>query len=147
ALDDSLVLRGLLAARSAEPEPGCALAVYRDGRMRQLVSDGFANLDSADRLDGSTLFYAASVSKQFTALAVVQLALKGQLDLDGDLRQWIPELAAFAAPVTPRMLLQHRSGILDSLSLVRLSSGSGRAAETSREQTLALTLSQTTTNF
>jgi len=147
ATDDPQMLRGLLAAQSAQVAPGCALATYRDGRMRQLVSDGVANLDTGAPIDGGTVFYAASVSKQFTALAVVQLALQGKLDLDGDLRQWIPELPVFAATVTPRMLLQHRSGILDSLSLVRLSSGPGRAADAGREGTLALVLAQTSTNF
>ncbi|MGJ4730561.1 serine hydrolase domain-containing protein [Luteimonas sp. SDU101] len=147
ASDDPQVLRGLLAAQSTQAAPGCALATYRDGRLRQLVSDGLSNLDTGTPIDGGTVFYAASVSTQFTALAVVQLALQGKLDLDGDLRRWIPELPVFAATVTPRMLLQHRSGILDSLALVRLSAGPGQAAETSRERTLALVLAQTATNF
>src|SRR5690606_20417291 len=105
------------------------------------------DLERRTALDGDTVFYAASVSKQFTALALVQLSLQGRVDLDGDLRQWLPELPAFDATVTPRMLLEHRSGILDSLSLVRFSTGSGTAAAVSRERTLALTLAQTHTNF
>lgn len=147
AAPDTRVLRALLPGQPGDAAPGCALAVYRDGALQTLVSDGVGDIARGNALDGDTVFYAASVSKQFTALALVQLSLQGKLDLDGDLRQWLPELPAYAATVTPRMLLQHSSGILDSLSLVRFSAGPGTAATVSRDDTLALVLAQTHTNF
>src|SRR5690606_38229387 len=147
AMHDPQVLRALLPGQPAAAAPGCALAVYRGGQLQSLVSDGMADLERRTALDGDTVFYAASISKQFTALALVQLSLQGKLDLDGDLRRWVPELPAYSATVTPRMLLEHRSGILDSLSLVRLGATSGVAGSTSRADTLALTLAQPHTNF
>lgn len=144
---EARTLRALLPGQPGEAAPGCALAVYRDGALSHLVSDGVADLARGNALDGDTVFYAASISKQFTALALAQLSLQGRVDLDGDVRQWIPELPVFAATVTPRMLLQHSSGILDSLSLVQFSKGPGAASRTSRDDTLALVLAQTHTNF
>lgn len=146
-IDAPVELRALLPGDPARPGPGCAMAVFRDGRLQSLVSDGYANLDTMAPLDGDTRFYAASLSKQFSALALVQLSLQGKVDLDGDVRQWLPELPRYDATITPRMLLQHRSGILDSLSLVRLGAPSGSAGSTSRADTLALVLVQPRTNF
>lgn len=147
AAPETRVLRALLPGQPGDAAPGCALAVYRDGALQTLVSDGVGDIARGNALDGDTVFYAASVSKQFTALALVQLSLQGKVDLDGDIRQWLPALPAYAATVTPRMLLQHSSGILDSLSLVRFSAGPGTAASVSRHDTLALVLAQTHTNF
>ena len=140
-------LGALLGAGKGDPSPGCVMAVYREGRMERLVGDAVADLSSGSGIDGDTQFYAASVSKQFTALAVIQLHLTGKLDLDEDIRKWIPELPAYEARVTPRMLLQHQSGILDSLSLVTLVHGPGSAGNVGREPTLALVMAQTDTNF
>ena len=128
-------LGALLGAGKGDPSPGCVMAVYREGRMERLVGDAVADLSSGSGIDGDTQFYAASVSKQFTALAVIQLHLTGKLDLDEDIRKWIPELPAYEARVTPRMLLQHQSGILDSLSLVTLVHGPGSAGNVGREPT------------
>ena len=140
-------LGAILGAPKGNAAPGCVMAVYRDGGMQHLVGHAVADLSTGARVDGDTQFYAASISKQFTALAVVQLHLAGKLDLDGDIRKLIQELPEYEAKVTPRMLLQHQSGILDSLSLVTLVYGPGNAGNVGRDRTLALVKSQPDTNF
>jgi len=60
-----------------------------------------------------TIFEAGSVSKQFTAAAVLLLAQEGKLSLDDPARKYIPELPDYGAPLTIRHMLQHTSGLRD----------------------------------
>ena len=60
-----------------------------------------------------TIFEAGSVSKQFTAAAVLLLAQDGKLSLDDDVRKYIPEMPDYGAPITIRHLLHHTSGLRD----------------------------------
>jgi CubicO group peptidase (beta-lactamase class C family) len=60
-----------------------------------------------------TIFEAGSVSKQFTAAAVLLLARDGKLSLDEPARKYIPELPDYGAPLTIRHMLQHTSGLRD----------------------------------
>jgi CubicO group peptidase (beta-lactamase class C family) len=147
---DASTVRAALDALAADTggadAPGCAIAVYRDGKLDSLHASAMANLETSTPLDGDSLFYAASVSKQFTALAVMVLAGQGKLSLDDDIRTHIPELPAYAQPITVRMLLQHSSGVLDSLSLLALA-GQPQASQATMQEALALVLKQPQTNF
>ena len=60
-----------------------------------------------------TIFEAGSVSKQFTAAAVLLLARDGKLSLDDPVRKYVPELPDYGTPVTIRQMLQHTSGLRD----------------------------------
>ena len=60
-----------------------------------------------------TIFEAGSVSKQFTAAAVLLLARDGKLSLDDPVRKYIPELPDYGAPLTIRHMLNHTSGLRD----------------------------------
>ena len=60
-----------------------------------------------------TIFEAGSVSKQFTAAAVLLLARDGKLSLDDPVRKYIPELPDYGTPITIRQMLQHTSGLRD----------------------------------
>ena len=75
--------------------PGCAVGVYRDGRTVYLHGYGMADLDHDARIEPSTVFHVASMSKQFTAASVEMLSLEGKLSLDDPARKYIPELARF----------------------------------------------------
>ncbi|TPE63613.1 beta-lactamase family protein [Sandaracinobacter neustonicus] len=126
--------------------PGCALGVFRDGRLVRFASSGAADMASGRLMNADTQFYAASVSKQFTALAAMQLVAQGKLKLDADIRTYLPELPDYGRKITPAMLLNHTAGIRDSLELLSFAGHSDVAAAT-REQALALTLAQTATKF
>jgi CubicO group peptidase (beta-lactamase class C family) len=60
-----------------------------------------------------TIFEAGSVSKQFTAAAVLLLAREGKLSLDDPARKYVPELPDYPTPVTIRQMLTHTSGLRD----------------------------------
>lgn len=143
---DGPSLQSLVAAASDAGAPGCAVGLFRDGEADRIAFAGLADIDAGRPIDGDTLFYAASVSKQFTALAVAQLVADGKLSLDDDVREFMPELPRYGAPVTLSMLLHHTSGVRDFLSLIRMA-GLGSASDNTRETALELLYRQRTTNF
>lgn len=92
--------------------PGCAAAVVRDGRTVYARGFGLADLSHRVPIGPDTVFEIGSVSKQFTALAVLLLEADGKLRLDDTLQQHLPELAPVVSqPVTLRQLLHHTGGL------------------------------------
>nr|WP_246357211.1 serine hydrolase [Pyxidicoccus fallax] len=101
-------------SRVAAPgSPGCAVAVGRDGKPVLERAYGLAHLEHDIANTPATVFEAGSVSKQFTAAAVLLLAREGKLSLDEDVRRFIPELPDHGAPITARHLMNHTSGLRD----------------------------------
>ena len=97
--------------------PGCAVAVVRDGKIIAEKGYGLAHLEHGVPITPASVFYAGSVSKQFTAAAIAHAAREGKLSLDDDVRKWIPELPDLGARITIRHLVHHISGIRDYLAL------------------------------
>jgi CubicO group peptidase (beta-lactamase class C family) len=79
-----------------------------------------ADLDHDITINPETVFHVASISKQFTAAAILLLAQEGKLSLDDDVRKYIPELPDFGALITIRHLIHHTSGLRDQWSLLGL---------------------------
>jgi CubicO group peptidase (beta-lactamase class C family) len=98
--------------------PGCAVGVARGDRTLLAKGYGMADLESGRAITAETIFESGSVAKQFTATAIVLLALEGRLSLDDDVRKWIPELPVYDAPITIRHLLNHTSGLREWSALV-----------------------------
>jgi CubicO group peptidase (beta-lactamase class C family) len=93
--------------------PGCAVGVSRDGKIVLEKAYGTADLEHDVPNRPDTIFEAGSVSKQFTAAAVLLLARDGKLLLDDSVRKYVPELPEYAAPITIRHMLTHTSGLRD----------------------------------
>ena len=72
--------------------PGAALLILKNGQVLHARGYGLADLDSRQAVDGRTNFRLASVSKQFTAMAVLLLEHDGVLGLDDPLARWLPGL-------------------------------------------------------
>jgi CubicO group peptidase (beta-lactamase class C family) len=94
--------------------PGMALGIVQDGQIAHV--QGFGVADSSGRaVTPQTPFYIGSLSKSFTALAVMQLVEVGKIDLDAPVQTYLPwfELAdkEASARITVRNLLNHTSGI------------------------------------
>jgi CubicO group peptidase (beta-lactamase class C family) len=122
----SLIVTALLqAAPAASPTidailaewtsatPGCAVGVEVDGRTVLEKGFGMADLERGVPNRGDTIFEAGSVSKQFTAAAVLLLARDGKLSLDDQVRKYVPELPDYGTPLTIRHMLTHTSGLRD----------------------------------
>jgi CubicO group peptidase (beta-lactamase class C family) len=110
----------LFAAYDKPDSPGCALAVIKDGTVLHKRGFGRANLETDAPITPGTVFHVASVSKQFTAFAILLLAKDGKLSLDDDVRKHIPELADFGKTVTIRHLIHHTSGLRDQWRLLKM---------------------------
>ena len=93
--------------------PGCALGVSRHDTLVLERAWGSAQLEFAIPNTPQTKFEAGSVSKQFTAAAVLRLAQQGRLSLDDDVRKYVPEIPTYDAPITIRHLIHHTSGLRD----------------------------------
>jgi CubicO group peptidase (beta-lactamase class C family) len=101
--------------------PGCAVAVMQDGHVIHSRGYGLADLEHGVPITPTTVFHAASLSKQFTAFAVLALAADGRLSLDDDVRKHAPDAVPdFGARITLRHLLHHTSGLRDQWRLLRL---------------------------
>jgi CubicO group peptidase (beta-lactamase class C family) len=121
----SIVLHGYDAARPDVAQvdaifskwtsrtPGCGVGVSSGGRIVLEKAYGMADLEHDVRNTPDTIFEAGSVSKQFTAAAVLLLAREGKLSLDDQASKYIPELPDYGHSLTIRHLLQHTSGLRD----------------------------------
>jgi CubicO group peptidase (beta-lactamase class C family) len=114
---------------ASDAAPGCAVAVARDGREVLTRAYGMADLEHDVPNTPATIFEAGSVSKQFTAAAIVLLVLDGRLSLDDDVRRYIPEIPDYGTTIRLRHLLTHTSGLRDWGSLAAIA-GWSRAART-----------------
>jgi CubicO group peptidase (beta-lactamase class C family) len=120
AADLTARLDAIFADYDSKESPGCAVGVYQDDRIVASRAYGMANLDHDVPLTPSSIFHVASVSKQFTAAAILLLAEEGRLSLDDEVRKHIPELPDFGRRITIRQLAHHTSGIRDQWSLLGL---------------------------
>jgi len=100
--------------------PGCSLAVIRNGSIVYARGYGMADLDHNIRIETGTVFHAASLSKQFTAMAIMLLVKQGRLSLDDDVRSHLIELPDLGVRVTVGHLLRHISGLRDQWDLVTM---------------------------
>ncbi|MGH8178278.1 MAG: serine hydrolase domain-containing protein [Steroidobacter sp.] len=93
--------------------PGASVLVIRDGKPVVRQTYGLSNLEECAAATAQTSYRLASVSKQFTAGAILLLAEDERLQLDDLARKWLPTLPAAAESITLRQLLTHTSGLID----------------------------------
>ncbi|MBK6458955.1 MAG: beta-lactamase family protein [Gemmatimonadetes bacterium] len=93
--------------------PGCALGVYQDGKVLYARGYGMASLQNGIALSPRSVLDVGSISKQFTAMAILLLQQEGKLSLDDPIRKYIPEMPAYADKVTLRRALSQTSGLRD----------------------------------
>jgi len=98
--------------------PGVAVGIVRDQELAWSQGFGYADVASARPMDAQTIFGVASITKTFTATAIVQLRDKGRLTLDDPVSRYIPEIKKVRPrfgsrkDLTLRRLLTHRSGLV-----------------------------------
>jgi len=103
--------------------PGCAVGVARNGNVLFERGYGMANLETDTPISPSSIFHVASVSKQFTAMAIMLLEKDGRLSVNDNIRKYVPEIPDYGTPITIRHLLNHTSGLRDQWSLLALARG------------------------
>jgi CubicO group peptidase (beta-lactamase class C family) len=99
--------------------PGAAIAIIKDGSVVFKRGYGVADLESKTPITPSTNFNICSMTKQFTAYAILQLQHEGKLSLDDKLSRFFPDFTSkVAGIVSVRQLLTHSSGIMEHYSYV-----------------------------
>jgi CubicO group peptidase (beta-lactamase class C family) len=93
--------------------PGASLLVIRDGKPAVRRAYGLADLEKGTKATPATNYRLASVTKQFTAAAILLLAQDKKLSLDDPVKRWLPSLPKALDSVTLTHLLTHTSGIVD----------------------------------
>ena len=93
--------------------PGCSVGAAIDGATVFAGGYGVADLEHNIPITADTVFEPGSVSKQFTAAAVLLLEQQGKLSLDDPVRKYIPEVPDYGSPITIRHMIHHTSGLRD----------------------------------
>lgn len=96
-----------------ENAPGGAVGIYKNGEIIFEKTFGFANLEKQISISPETNFRLASVTKQFTAMAVMILNDQSLLNFEDTLDKFWPDFPEYGKSVTIRNLLNHTSGIID----------------------------------
>jgi len=146
AAPDGQALDALIAPYDKPDAPGVSLAVMIDGKPVYQRWVGKANIAHDVPINADTRFASASVSKKFTAFAIMSLADEGKLTLDQDIRDFIPELAERSTPITIRDLLNHTGGLREANSLLQLT-GAYESSPIPQARSLDLILRQRGSNF
>jgi CubicO group peptidase (beta-lactamase class C family) len=124
----------LLQARVREGEPGLAALVRQGGKTVFARGYGLRELRSRRAIDADTNFRLASVTKQFTATAVMLLVKDGKLRYDQALTDVFPSFPAYGRGITIRHLLTHTSGLPDYEELMEAAEKDGAPPWTSERQ-------------
>lgn len=137
----------IFGAFDSDATPGCAVGMEKNGERILTEAYGMANLEWGIPNTPETIFENGSVSKQFTAAAVVLLAMEGALSLEDDVRDYIPELPDYGQTITLRHMLNHTSGLRDWGSVAGIS-GWGRGERThTHDHVLDILSRQSRLNF
>ena len=105
---------------NSNDSPGCALGVIKNGQLIYAKGYGMADLEHDIRITSKSVFYAASVSKQFITMSILLLQEQGKLDLDDNIQKYLPDFPKYEAPLTIRHFIHHTSGVRDYLTLWEL---------------------------
>ena len=127
--DAALQVDRIFVRWNSVDSPGCAVGVAQHGLTVLSRAYGMADLEHDIPNTPATIFEGGSVSKQFTAAAVILLALDGQLSVDDDVRKYVPEVPDYGTTITLRHMMNHTSGLRDWGSVAGIS-GWGRQNRT-----------------
>jgi CubicO group peptidase (beta-lactamase class C family) len=111
----------VLKTNQSQAAPGFAAGIIRNDSLIFAKGYGMANLEYDIPNSEETIFHMASVSKQFTAYSIVLLARQGKLNLEDDIRKYLPWFPDLKETITIRNLLNHTSGIRDQWQLLAIS--------------------------
>ena len=108
--------------------PGCAVAVYNNGKIEYERGYGLASLEHDLPITPASVFYLGSVSKQFTAFAAALAIQDGRLSADDPILKYLPELPEHTSKITVRHLIHHTSGLRDYNTLLSIAGRRGDEA-------------------
>ena len=117
AADLSKSIDEILTQTYKPNEPGAAVIVVKDGKVVFRKGYGMANLELGVPVEPDMVFRLGSITKQFTAVAILMLVEQGKISLDDDLTKFLPDYPTKGQKITVTHLLTHTSGIKPYTSL------------------------------
>lgn len=102
-----------LFANDTHSTPGCAVGIDGTAHAQATHGYGMADLEHNVPITPDTIFEAGSISKQFTAAAILALVQDGRIALSDNIRKYLPEIPDYGTPITVNQLLNHTSGLRD----------------------------------
>ena len=143
---DTRAVDAIFTTYTRAGSPGCAVGVFQNGAIAYARGYGLASIEHDVPITPDTVFYAGSVSKQFTAMAAALAIQQGKLSYDDSIRKHLPELPPYADAITVRHLLHHTSGLRDYNTLLAVA---GRRDEDAWDNAavLRITARQKALNF
>jgi len=108
----------VMASYDSALSPGATLLVMHRGKIVLQKTYGLKNRETEALVDATTCFRLASLTKQFTAMCVLQLVQAGKLSLEDPVRTYLDSLPAYTQQIKIRHLLTHSSGLLDYEDLI-----------------------------
>nr|WP_275983744.1 serine hydrolase domain-containing protein [Paenibacillus hamazuiensis] len=115
AVTDEDIDRFIQAKMEKNSIPGLSVAITRGDRV--VLAKGYGKTDGQTPVSADTPFAVASLSKSFTAFAVMQLAEEGLIDLDAPLARYVKSFRLNdrrGSAITIRQLMKHTSGVTDT---------------------------------
>lgn len=103
--------RAISSEMSRQGIPGMSVAVAAGNRLVWMGGFGLSDVENYVPAKAATVYRLASISKPITAVAVMQLAERGRLDLDAPVQKYVPTFPRKPWPLTPRHLLSHQGGV------------------------------------
>lgn len=113
----------LLSRTFRSSAPGAAIGIIQSGRLVFSKGYGLANLKTKQKIQPDTRFMLASVSKQFTAMAIMILEEEGKLSYDDPVTRYFEGVPSFWSKITIKHLLTHTSGLPDRFYLIGYAEG------------------------
>ncbi len=138
---DTLIAQMGLSSKT----PGGVVAVIKNGKIIFSKAYGLANFETKEPNKISTLFNLGSVSKQFTAAAILMLVKEKKLALKDDIRKYLPDFPDYGHTITIENLIHHTCGI-KSYDVLKLMAGTQDSTE-NQEEIYSLIIKQKSLNF
>ena len=108
----------ILSEQYERQGPGAAALIYKDGDVIYRKGFGYANIELDVKMKPEHVFEIGSITKQFTAIAILMLEEQGKLKVEDDITKFIPDYPSNGKSITIHQLLNHTSGI--KLSLIHI---------------------------
>ena len=107
----------LFSEWDSDASPGSALGIVKDGKLVYSKGYGIADLEHDIPISPTSVFYIASVSKQFVTMSILLLEEQGKINLDDEIQVYLPDFPRYESPLTIRHFIHHTSGVRDYLTL------------------------------
>lgn len=106
----------LLDEIKANRSPSVQYTLFNKDSILKRYAFGFADIDNRREVDGNTTYNAYSVTKTFTALAILQIAQSEKLSLDDPVKKYLPDIP-YGSEITIKQVLSHSAGIPNPIPL------------------------------